>query len=284
MTLGQEFGAWAEAMARDRWRVFKCRERIKGVNLGGTAVGTGLGAPRAYIFRVVDELRALTGLPLSRAENLVDATQNMDSFVEVSGILKAFAANLLKISSDLRLLASGPGAGLAEITLPALQAGSTIMPGKVNPVIPECVGQVALRVMANDGCITLAAALGQLELVQYLPLLAHSLLESLHLLHQAATLLGERCVRGITPRPEHCRTQVEASSTVMAAAFVPTLGYAEVERCVAVARAAGITLPEALVRAGLLSPEEIEEMLSPRRMHKLGYEPGDFDGSGKTRD
>jgi aspartate ammonia-lyase len=281
MTLGQEFGAWAEAMARDRWRVFKCRERLKTVNLGGTAVGTGLGAPRAYIFRVVDELRALTGLPLSRAENLVDATQNADGFVEVSGILKALAANLLKISSDLRLLASGPGAGLAEIALPAMQAGSTIMPGKVNPVIPECVGQVALRVMANDGCITLAAALGQLELVQYLPLLAHSLLESLRLLDQAARLLAERCVRGIDARPERCRELVASSPTVLAAAFVPALGYAAVERAVAEARRAGISLAEAIVRAGLLDREGVERILSPARTTKLGHEPDEFEARNR---
>jgi len=182
MTLGLEFGAYAEAIARDRWRVFKCRERIKTVNLGGTAIGTGLGAPRDYILLVNDELKRITGLAVSRSENLVDATQNLDAFVEISGILKAMAANLLKISNDIRLLASGPDGGLAEIELPALQKGSSIMPGKVNPVIPEAIGQIALQVMSNDNLIALAAGLGQLELNQYFPLIAHIILKSLQLL------------------------------------------------------------------------------------------------------
>lgn len=225
---------------------------------------------------MVDELRSITGLPLSRAENLVDATQNMDSFVEVSGILKAFAANLLKVATDLRLLASGPDAGLAEVALPPRQAGSTIMPGKVNPVIPECVSQASLRVMANDQCITMAASLGQLELVQFLPLLTHSLLESLRLLLNASTVFRERCVLGITARAEQCRAHVEASKAV-AAAVVPALGYEAVERAVKRAVESGVSVTEALVREGLLSRQAVEELLSPKRLRKLGYEPGEFE-------
>ncbi len=149
ITLGREMGAYAEAFARDRWRIYKCEERLRVVNLGGTAIGTGLGAPRQYIFRVVEHLRSITGLGLARAENLVDATQNADAFVEVSGILRALAANLLKIANDLRLLSSGPDAGFGEIRLPPRQAGSSIMPGKVNPVIPEAVAQAAMPVWAT---------------------------------------------------------------------------------------------------------------------------------------
>ena len=151
MTLGREMSAYAEAIARDRWRIYKCEERLRTVNLGGTAIGTALGAPRQYVFRVVEQLRQITCLGLARAENLVDATQNADVFVEVSGILRTLAANLLKISNDLRLLSSGPHAGLGEIHLPARQAGSSIMPGKVNPVIPEAVGPGgAWRSWAHD--------------------------------------------------------------------------------------------------------------------------------------
>jgi aspartate ammonia-lyase len=150
ITLGREMSAYAEAFARDRWRIYKCEERLRVVNLGGTAVGTGLAAPRQYIFRAIDHLKDVTGLGLARAENLVEATQNTDVFVEVSGILKALASNLLKISTDLRLLSSGPDAGFGEIRLPERQAGSSIMPGKVNPVIPEAASQAAMVVMGND--------------------------------------------------------------------------------------------------------------------------------------
>ncbi|MFW5838216.1 MAG: lyase family protein, partial [Desulfovibrionaceae bacterium] len=148
VTLGMTFGAMAEAASRDRWRIFKCRERLKQVSLGGTAVGTGLGAPREYIFLAAQHLKRITGLPLSRAENLMDATRNLDCFAEAAGMLQALGANLIKASSDLRLLASGPDAGLGEIELPAVQAGSSIMAGKINPVLPEAAGQVALRAMA----------------------------------------------------------------------------------------------------------------------------------------
>ncbi len=160
----------------------KCHERLRVVNLGGTAVGTGLAAPRRYIFEVTETLRELTGLGLARAENLVEATQNADVFVEVSGILKAHATNLLKICSDLRLLSSGPDAGLGEIRLPQRQAGSSIMPGKVNPVIPEAVSQAAMLVIGNDAALTLACASGNLELNPFLPLVAQTLLDNLDLL------------------------------------------------------------------------------------------------------
>jgi aspartate ammonia-lyase len=148
-TLGREMGAYAEAFNRDRWRIYKCEERLRVVNLGGTAIGTGLAAPRQFIFRVVDTLREVTGVGFARAENLVEATQNCDVFVEVSGILKALASSLWKLSSDLRLMSSGPNAGLAEIRLPERQAGSSIMPGKVNPVIPEAVTQAAMMVFVT---------------------------------------------------------------------------------------------------------------------------------------
>jgi aspartate ammonia-lyase len=162
VTLGREMGAYAEALTRDRWRVYKCSERLRVVNLGGTAIGTGLGAPRTFIFQVVDTLSQLTGLSVARAENLVEATQNADVFAEVSGILKACAVNLSKISSDLRLLSSGPDAGLGEIKLPMRQAGSSIMPGKVNPVIAEATSQAAMLVMAHDAAIAQACAAGSL--------------------------------------------------------------------------------------------------------------------------
>ena len=175
------------------------------VNLGGTAIGTGLTAPRDYIFRVVDKLREETGFGLARAENLVDATQNADAFVEVSGILKAHAVNLLKISSDLRLLASGPRTGLGELRLPARQAGSSIMPGKVNPVICEAVAQAAMLAIGNDAIITMAAGAGQLELNAFLPLLAHALLQSLSVLEAACTIFRTPLRRGHRGGPRGLR-------------------------------------------------------------------------------
>ena len=194
--------------------------------------------------------------------------------MEASGILKAMAANLFKISSDLRLLASGPDAGLGEIRLPACQAGSTIMPGKVNPVIPEAVSQAALRVMANDQCVTMAGALAQLELAQFLPLLAHALLESLRLLVGAARILRERCILGVEARPERCRAGLTASKAA-AAALVPVLGYAAVERAVQEADRTGVTVHEALVRLGLLDRERIDALLSPQRLRQLGFDPAE---------
>ncbi len=175
-TLGREMSAYAEAFNRDRWRIYKCEERLRVVNLGGTAIGTGLGAPKQFIFRVVDRLRENTNIGLARSENLIDGTQNVDVFVEVSGIIKACATNLFKISNDLRLLSSGPDAGIGEINLPEKQAGSSIMPGKINPVIPEAVAQAAILAMGNDQIIAQSCSSGNLELNQFMPLIAHSLL------------------------------------------------------------------------------------------------------------
>ena len=191
ITLGAEFSAFAEAFSRDRWRTFKCEERLRVVNLGGTAVGTGLAAPRNYIFLAIEKLREVTGLGLSRGENILGETANADTFVEVSAILKAHAVNLIKIANDLRLMNL-----LGEIHLPHLQAGSSIMPGKVNPVLAEAAIQTGIKVIANDGIVTETAARGTLQINEFLPLLAHALLESLDLLININGLLTEH-VRAI---------------------------------------------------------------------------------------
>jgi aspartate ammonia-lyase len=279
ITLGAEFSAWAEALGRDRWRVFKCEERLRVVNLGGTAVGTGVTAPRDYIFTVVDRLRELTGFGLSRAENLMDATQNVDPFVEVSGILKAHAVNLFKISSDLRLLSSGPRAGFGEIRLPAVQAGSSIMPGKVNPVIAEAVGQTALMVIGNDTALTLAAQSGQLELNAFVPLIAHALLENLSLLTNACTIFRERCVEGIEANAEAMADQVHRSwATVVA--LVPHLGYEAATEIAKVARETGRPVTEIVAERGLLDPATLAALLSPEAMTALGHRPRRSGGGG----
>jgi aspartate ammonia-lyase len=280
ITLGMEFGAYAEAFARDRWRVFKSRERIKQVNLGGTVVGTGLGAPRDYIFRVIENLRSITGLNVSRAENLVDATQNMDTFVEASGMLKAYATNLFKVASDIRLLSCGPEAGFAEIRLPPRQAGSSIMAGKINPVIPEMVSQVALRVMANDQIIGLIASMGQLELNQFLPLLTHCFLESLELLCKSTGAFVEKCIRGIEPFSDRC-SQLVLNSKIVATALVPIIGYERVERIMKRAETEGKTVAQAAVDDGVLTERQVSEILAPKRLYKLGFERNEYDDFGR---
>jgi aspartate ammonia-lyase len=272
VTLGREMGAYAEALARDRWRIYKCSERLRVVPLGGTAIGTGLGAPRQYIFEVVDELRALTGLGLARAENLVDAVQNADVFAEVSGILRAAAVNLLKISSDLRLLSSGPQAGLGEITLPPRQAGSSIMPGKVNPVIPEAVSQAAMQVMGLDAVIAQAAAAGSLELNPFLPLIADNLLGSLDLLASSAEILRAFCVAGIGANEDRCQSHVDAS-TATATALVARLGYQRASALAAEAAAQGRPLREVVVGGGHLTEAEYDELTSPEAVCRLGSPP-----------
>ena len=269
-TLGREMGAYAEALNRDRWRLAKCEERLRVVNLGGTAIGTGLAAPRDYIFRAADALREVTGLGLARAENLVEATQNADVFVEVSGLLKALASTLIKISGDLRLLSSGPDAGLAEIRLPALQAGSSLMPGKVNPVVPEAVTQAALLSIGHDHALTMAVAMGSLELNPFLPLVAHCLLESVDLLTGACTILRTRCVDGIEADEAVCRRQVE-NSTASATALVALLGYGRAGELVASARREGRGLKDAAVASGWLTADQFDEATSAEAVCRLGH-------------
>jgi len=268
-TLGREMGAYAEAFTRDRWRIYKCEERLRVVNLGGTAIGTGLAAPRQYVFRVVERLREVTGISLARAENLIEATQNADVFVEVSGILKACASSLLKVSTDLRLLSSGPEAGLGEIVLPPRQCGSSIMPGKVNPVIPEAVSQAAMLVMSHDGCIAAACSAGSLELNPFLPLVAACLLESIELLTRACDVLRRHCVEGIQADEERCKAHVHAS-TACVTALLPALGYEKACELAQEAKRTGESIRDAALRMQLLSAEEFDDLISPEAVCRLG--------------
>jgi len=269
ITLGQEFSAYAEAVARDRWRLYKVEERLRQVNLGGTAVGTGLNAHRQYIFTVIEELREITGYGIARAENTVDITQNADVFAEVSGLLKAAAVNLSKISGDLRLLSSGPLGGLAEISLPQCQPGSSIMPGKVNPVIPEMVAQVAYQVMGNDQVITMAAFSGQLELNAFMPLIAHNLLQSLEMLINAVELFAEKCVRGITADRDMCRGWLERSHGFITA-LVPYLGYERAAELVRRSKEENRNIRELILASGLLKAEELDKILAPGELTRPG--------------
>lgn len=263
-TLGNEFSAYSEAIARDRWRIYKCEERLRVVNIGGTAIGTGFGAKKKYIFKVIEQLRDLTGLGLARAENMVENTQNADVFSEVSGILKAHATNLIKIANDLRLMSA-----LNEIHLPAMQAGSSIMPGKVNPVIAEMTAQIGLKVLGNDVIISHASALGQLELNQNMPLIAFSLLESLELLKNVNLLFAQKCVGGITANTEHLKTRLH-SSTATLTALLPKFGYEKLSLISKELKLQKLGVKEYFVQNNLLSEEEFEYFISAEHVLSLG--------------
>lgn len=232
ITLGMEFGSYAQAIARDRWRLYKVEERLRQVNIGGTAVGSGLNADKKYRFGIIEELRAITDMGLALAEYPMDITQNNDVFVEVSGLLKALAVNLMKIANDLRLMNSGPHGGIGEIKLAPLQMGSTIMPGKVNPVIPEMVMQTAMRVIANDNAITTAAFHGEFELNAFFPFIADSLLESLSLLLHTVDLFRTKCVELLEPNQTRCETLLN-ESYAFATAYTKKLGYDRVSEIMA---------------------------------------------------
>lgn len=268
-TLGREMGAYAEALNRDRWRIYKCEERLRVINLGGTAIGTGIAAPRDFIFLAADILRANTGIGFARAENLIENTQNADVFVEVSGILKAGAATLFKICSDLRLMAGGPEGGFAEIILPRRQPGSSIMPGKVNPVIPEAASQAAMLVFGLDASLTFACASGCLELNPFLPLVAACLLDSIDLLINASDILARFCVAGIEADEERCRRYVH-SSTATATALLPALGYEDICGIVKRAREQSRSIRDIVLEEKLLSPKQFDELISPEAVCRLG--------------
>lgn len=231
ITLGSEFGSYAQAIARDRWRLYKVEERLRQVNIGGTAVGTSNNAERKYRFAVIEQLRELTDIGLAAAEYPMDITQNNDVFVEVSGLLKALAVNLIKISNDLRLMNSGPHGGFGEIKLAPMQMGSTIMPGKINPVIPEMVMQVGMKVIANDAAISTAALHGEFELNAFLPLIADSLLDSLSLLDKAVMIFQLKCIDLIEPNRERCEELLK-QSYAFATGYTAKLGYDTVSRII----------------------------------------------------
>jgi aspartate ammonia-lyase len=269
ITLGQEFGAFAEAVARDRWRLFKVEERLRQVNLGGTAIGTGLNAHRDYIYAAIEELQAITGLGVARAENSVDVTQNADVFVEASGLVKAAATSLAKIAGDLRLLSAGPRGGVGEIELPKLQAGSSIMPGKVNPVMTEMVTQVAFQVICCDQAIAMAAASGQLELNAFLPLIAFNLLTELRMLNRSALLFRTRCIEGIRADEERCRRWLE-ESLCLATVLVPYLGYKGAAELSRQASHEGKTVREKALESGFFTEEELAAIFTAAEVTRPG--------------
>ena len=274
MTLGQEFDAWSVTVEEDILRVREAQSLIHEINMGATAIGTGLNAHPDYAPLVTRKLRELSGLPVIQARNLVEATQDTGAYVQLSGVLKRVAVKLSKISNDLRLLSSGPRAGLGEINLPPMAPGSTIMPGKVNPVIPEVVNQVAFEVIGNDLTVTLAAEAGQLELNAFEPVIAFNLFRSMDMLGRACRTLAQRCIEGITANREHTRRTVE-NSIGLVTALNPLLGY---ERSAEIAKEAlrsGRSVIEIVLEKGYLSKEQLDEALLPENMTRPRYYQGE---------
>ena len=261
MTLGQEFKAFASMLAEEDRLLRHTMTLLTEVNLGGTAIGTGLNAHHNFAETAVAELAHLSGVPVECADNLVEATQDVGALVQYSSALKRIAVKMSKIAHDLRLLSSGPQAGLADITLPPVQAGSSIMPGKVNPVIPEMVSQVAYAVIGNDVTVTMAAEAGQLQLNAFEPVMAKALFESVHQLTAAATTLADRTVRGIGASREGLMRKVR-ESVGLATALVPFIGYEKATHVAKEARATGKDVPTVVVELGYLSRAEVDDILA----------------------
>lgn len=269
ITLGQEFGAYSRAISRDRWRIYKVEERLREVGIGGTAIGTGLNASMAYIYSVTDHLQQLTGFGIARSDYLIDTTQNMDVFVEVSGFLKACATNLIKISNDIRLMASGPSGGFGELNLEPLQAGSSIMPGKVNPVICEMTIQAALKVIGHDSILTQAAYLGQLELNAFTPLIADTLLKSLDLLIKSVHKFNTHCISTLTANEATCLSYVEKSSS-LAAALIHHLGYDQSADIAKAAKKENLSIKAYIIKENIMPKDTVEQLLNIYQVTKPG--------------
>ena len=267
--LGQEFRAYSVAIRRDIARFAYAQAEMRSLNLGGTAIGTGLNADVHYLQKVVQTIARISGLELEQAHNLIDATQNLDGYVHVSGMVRTCAVNLSKMSNDLRLMSSGPRTGLGEINLPPKQHGSSIMPGKVNPVIPEVVNQVAFNIIGNDMTITMAAEAGQLELNAFEPIIFYNLFQSIETLTYAVHTLVENCIVGITANVQRCREQVENSVGIITA-ICPYVGY---ERAAIVAKEAiqtGRPVKEIILREQLVPKELLVKILDPYAMTEPG--------------
>jgi aspartate ammonia-lyase len=273
MTLGQEFSAYATMLAEDMLRLREVIPLICEINMGATAVGTGITAHPEYAERVRRHLERITDIPLVTAPNLVEATQDAGVFVQVSGVLKRVAVKLSKVCNDLRLLASGPRAGLGEINLPAMQAGSSIMPGKVNPVIPEVVNQIAFEVIGNDVTVSFAAEAGQLQLNAFLPMLAHSIFKSLTHLRNGCLTLAERCVRGITANQERLEEHMDRSIGIITA-LNPHIGYDNATQVAQEALRTGRSVTDLVLEKKLLTKQELREILRPESLTRPVATPG----------
>ncbi|HSR92575.1 MAG TPA: aspartate ammonia-lyase [Gemmatimonadales bacterium] len=271
--LGQEFTAYGRTVLRHREKLAQAADWLRSLGIGGTAVGTGLNAEPEYPGLMVKHLRAVTGLDLKVGEDRVQLMQSMGDIATFSGALRAWTLDLNKIANDIRLLASGPRTGLAEILLPAVQPGSSIMPGKVNPSIAEMVNQVCFQVLGLDTTVAMAAEAGQLELNVMMPVMTHNVVFAMNLLTNAAHVFADRCIRGIEADEAQCAHWLERSPALVTA-LAPKLGYAESAKLAKEAVASGLTVKELVVKKGLLKGKDLEEVLDLRAMTEIGVPGG----------
>ncbi|MGH9282636.1 MAG: lyase family protein, partial [Acidimicrobiales bacterium] len=269
VTLGQEFGGWARSVENGIERLRSALPRLAELPLGGTAVGTGINAPEGFAAGAIGRLAERTALPLTEARDHFEAQGGRDALVETSGMLRTVAVSLNKLANDLRWLGSGPRTGLAEVRLPDLQPGSSIMPGKVNPVIPEAVVQVVAQVVGNDAAVAFAGAAGNLELNVMMPVMARNLLESIRLLASASRLLADRCVAGIEADVERCRAYAESSPSI-GAALNPHIGYERAAEVVKESQRTGRSIRDLVVERGWMTHEELDRALDVLRLTKGG--------------
>ena len=267
--LGQEFRAYSRAVRRDIARFERAKDEMRRLNMGGTAIGTGINADERYLRRIIPNLSKVTGLELVQASDLIDATQNLDGLVAVSGAVKTCAVNLSKMSNDLRLMSSGPRCGFSEINLPPRQNGSSIMPGKVNPVIPEVVSQVAFNIIGNDVTVTMAAEAGQLELNAFEPIIFYNLIQSVETLTYAVHTFVDNCVTGITANRERCRDMVEHSVGIITA-LCPHVGYEKAAEVAKRAIETGAPVRRLILEEGLLDEAALDKILDPYSMTEPG--------------
>ena len=269
-SFGKLFSTYSEALSRDWWRVSKCSERLKLVNLGGGAIGTGLSVPRFFIMEVLSNLQKLTGLPVARSENMGDTTSNLDSFVEVHATLKAHAVNLEKMASDIRLMASDLTKPMPVLSIPARQTGSTIMPGKVNPVIPEFVISCSHQVYANDQLLSGLCGQGCLELNAYLPSIGHAMISSLKLLIAANHSIKQNMLDGLIVNKEVSHEQLMRSPSITTA-LLPVIGYNKASELARLMKSENLSVISANDRLKLVEPERLVEILKPENLLKMGY-------------
>lgn len=267
--LGQEFAAYATAVERNLCRIEQAEQELYTVNMGATAIGTGLNADLVYFHHITQTLSTLCDLPFRQADDMIDATQNIDCFAIISGAIKNCAVSLSKIANDLRLMSSGPRTGLGEITLPAKQNGSSIMPGKINPVIPEVVTQVAYMIIGNDVTISMAVEAGQLELNVFEPVILENLFQSVTVLDNAVKTFADHCISGITANPDVCRQQVDASVGTITA-LCPHIGYSNAARIAKKALADHIPVRELILAEHILSEEQLNHILDAHSMTEPG--------------
>jgi aspartate ammonia-lyase len=268
--LGQSFHAFASMIKRDINRLKDAEKEMLAVNIGGTAIGTSINVSSDYLYNITENLKKVSGHNIVHAKDLIDATQNLDGFVSVSGILKTCAVNMSKMANDLRLLSSGPRTGIGEINLPAMQNGSSIMPGKVNPVILEVVSQVAFNIIGNDMTITMAAEAGQLELNAFEPVIFYNLFESIETLKNATATLIDNCISGITANEDRCMELLNNSVGIVTA-LCPYIGYKKAAEISKEALKTGEAVKELVLREELLTKEELEKILDPVSMTQYNY-------------